>query len=820
MKKQLFLLFLLATGLQAISQEADTTWKTRYRYTGERINNLSHTKLEVNFDYDKSYLYGKAWLTLSPHFYPTDSLLLDAKGMAINKVAVVKGSGGLVPLTYVYDGMAMNIKLDKTYKKGEKYTIYIDYTAKPDEFEASQGEKLLGVKGLYFINPKGEDKVKPTQIWTQGETESSSAWFPTIDKTNQKTTQEMYMTVPAKYVTLSNGKLVSQKNNGNGTRTDYWKMDLPHAPYLFFMGVGDYAVVKDSWRGKEVNYYVEKEYGPVAKKIFGNTPEMMTYFSKITGVDYPWNKYAQITGRDYVAGAMENTTATIHQDNAQQDARELIDGNNWEGTIAHELFHQWFGDYVTAENWSNLTLNESFADYSQTLWDEYKYGKDAGDAENFQGMQGYLQSQSELKHLVRFYYSDPIDMFDAVSYQKGGRILHMLRNYVGDSAFFKSLNHYLTTHKFKSAEAHDLRLSFEAVTGRDLTWFFNQWYYGAGHPKLDINYAYEDDKNRVRMIVKQTQTGQIFRLPAAVDIYNGSAKSRKQIWVDKAVDTFYFANSVKPDLVNFDGDKILLCDKKENKNLDQYIHQYIFAGKYMDRREAIEFCGRKMDDPKAVALIKKALNDPYYELRNLALGKIDLKKESLKSEFESSIADVAKNDPKTIVRGRAIGMLGNYKKAAYKSIFEKAINDSSYTVSGFGLEALSKVDSAEALAKAVNLSKQPAKGKLDEAINTVLIASGNEEVYDRISAKFSKMGISNQAFQMVPQMTEMLAKINDPVKFKSGVDMITSFRDKVPSEYKSQTDPYINGMLKGLADKKTAAGLTEQAAYINDKLKK
>lgn len=820
MKKHLFLLLFLATGFQAISQNADTAWKTKYRYTGERINNLSHTKLEVKFDYDKSYLYGKAWLTLSPHFYPTDSLLLDAKGMAINKVAIMKSSGGMVTLTYVYDGLAMNIKLDRTYKKGEKYTIYIDYTAKPDEFEASQSEKLLGVKGLYFINPKGEDKDKPTQIWTQGETESNSAWFPTIDKTNQKTTQEMYMTVPAKYVTLSNGKLVSQRNNGNGTRTDYWKMDLPHAPYLFFMGVGEYAVVKDSWRGKEVNYYVEKEYGPVAKKIFGNTPEMMTYFSRITGVDYPWNKYSQITGRDYVAGAMENTTATIHQDNAQQDARELVDGNNWEGTIAHELFHQWFGDYVTAENWTNLTLNESFADYSQTLWDEYKYGKDAGDAENYQGMQGYLQSQSEQKHLVRFYYASPEDMFDAVSYQKGGRILHMLRNYVGDSAFFKSLNNYLTTHKFGSAEAQDLRLSFEKITGRDLSWFFNQWYYGAGHPKLDINYAYEEDKKRVRMIVKQTQTGQVFRLPVAVDLYRGSAKTRNQIWVDKAVDTFYFASTVKPDLVNFDGDKILLCEKKENKNLDQYIHQYNFAGNYMDRREAIDFCGRKMEDPKAVALIKKALKDPYYVLRNLALGKVDIKKEALKTEFESSIADIAKNDPKSTVRGRAIGMLGNYKKAEYKSIFEKAVYDSSYTVSGFALEALSKIDSVNALNKAVSLSKQPAKGKLDESINTVLIASGNEEVYDRISAKFAKMGISNQAFQMVPQMTEMLAKVNNTEKVKSGVDMITAFRDKVPTDYRPQTDPYINGLLKGLADKKTAAGLTEQAAYINGKLQK
>ncbi len=282
-----------------------------------------------------------------------------------------------------YDNWQLNIHLDKTYKGGEEYTIFIDYTAKPDELEVKGSAAINDARGLYFINPKGEDKDKPTQIWTQGETEATSAWCPTIDKPNQKTTDEISMTVPDKYVTLSNGKLVSQKKNADGTRTDTWKMDLPHAPYLFFMGVGDYAIIKDSYKGKEVSYYVEKEYAPVARKIFGLTPEMIAFYSRITGVDYPWVKYAQITGQDYVSGAMENTTATLHSSAAQQDARQLTDGNVWEEVIAHELFHQWFGDYVTTESWSNITLNESFADYSETLWDEYKYGKDAGDESNY-----------------------------------------------------------------------------------------------------------------------------------------------------------------------------------------------------------------------------------------------------------------------------------------------------------------------------------------------------------------------------------------------------------------------------------------------------
>ena len=822
MRKLIFLPLLLLHAALGFSQpmaSVDTSWKTQYRYTHERINNLSHTRLEVRFDYEKRFLYGKAWITLSPHFYPTDSLQLDAKGMEIHKVSLLSPKGLQTPLKFQYDGMALFIRLDRIYRKDEKYTVHIDYTSKPDEFEAKMGNKMLGVKGLYFINPKGEDKGKPIQIWTQGETESSSAWFPTIDKTNQKTTQEITMTVPAKYVSLSNGKLLSQKKNADGTRTDHWKMDLPHAPYLFFMGVGDYTVVKDSWKGKEVSYYVEPEYGPVARKIFGNTPEMMTYFSRITGVEYPWNKYAQMTARDFVAGAMENTTATLHQESAQQDARELVDGNRWEGTIAHELFHQWFGDYVTAENWTNLTLNESFADYSETLWSEYKYGQDEGDAINFIGMQGYLQSRSEEKDLVRFHYSSPEDMFDAVSYNKGGRILHMLRNHVGDSAFFKSLNHYLTTHKFGSAEVHDLRLSFEKVTGRDLNWFFNQWYYGNGHPKLNIEYGYDEALRKVRVVVKQTQKGQVFRIPVAIDVYNGSTPKRHVVWIENQIDSFHFDAPGRPDLVNFDGDKVLLCEKKENKDLASYAHQYRYAKKYLDRREAIENFGQNITQPLAVEMIGMALKDPSHRLRNLALSKADLKVESIRKSLEPAIAVLAQKDQNPRVRAAAIDKLTPIRNPAYRTIFDRACLDSSYTVSGEALEALSQVDSAAAVTRAIQFAKQPLKGVLEKSVNNILVRAGNQEVYDRITSRFVSLGLSNEKFGMLEDMSQLLANVSDDAKFKTGVDMITAFRDSIPEQIKSETDPYINGMiLTGLMNKKREKGFTAHADYVQSKM--
>ena len=818
----LFAAILAMTGFAQENKTTDSSWKKSPRYTPDRINNLVHTKLDVKFDYNNSYLIGKAWVTLTPHFNATNTLTLDAKGMEIKKLALVVANNAIKDLQYNYNKEQLTVQLDKVYKKGQKYTIYVDYVAKPDEYEKQSGrDPMLGIKGLFFINPKGEDKTKPIQIWTQGETESNSVWFPTIDQTQQKTTQEIFMTVPAKYVSLSNGKLVSQKQNGDGTRTDYWKMDLPHSPYLFFMGVGNYAVVKDSWRGKEVNYYVEPEYGPVAKKIFGNTPEMMTFFSKLTGVDYPWVKYSQMTARDYVAGAMENTTATLHQESAQQDARELTDGNRWEGTIAHELFHQWFGDYVTAESWSNLTVNESFADYSQTLWSEYKYGKDAGDEENFNGMRAYLGGNNSTKNLVRFIYADREDMFDAVSYSKGGRILHMLRNHLGDSAFYKGLNLYLTTNKFKSAEAHHLRLALEEVSGKDLTWYFNQWYFGNGHPKLDINYSYNQDKKQTVVVVKQTQnTGKVFRIPTYIDIYNGKNKSRNWVLVENATDTFFFVSETKPDLINFDGDKVLLCEKKENKNLDNYIHQYYYAANYMDRKEAVDFCGRKMDEEKARNLIKAALSDPFHGIRELAMSKIDLKKEVQKTSFEKAIATLAPKESNRPVKASMIGALGNTNNMEYRPLFLANVNDSSYTLSGAALSALAKVDSSAALLEATKLSASTTKGDLDAAINKILIASGNEEVFNKLTNKFSVLGLSNEKIMLLQQIAEMTGGLKNNEQIIKSINLIIGFRDELPASIQEQINPYINGMiLPGILTKLKAAGNSAMVTYLETKMK-
>lgn len=689
-----------------------------YRATHTKTTELKHTKLKVNFDYQKEQMNGEEWLTASPFFYATNELVLDAKGMLIHEVALDK-NGSKSPLKYDYKNDVLKITLDKTYQKNQDYTVYIKYTARPNEVKQEGSAAISDAKGLYFINAQGKDPDKPTQIWTQGETESSSAWFPTIDKSNQKTTQEIYMTVPDKYVTLSNGILKdSQKESGN-LRTDHWVMDKRHSTYLFFMGVGDYAIVKDKWRNIPVDYYIEKEYEPYAKQIYGNTPEMIEFFSKRLGYDYPWAKYAQISGRDYVSGAMENTTATLHGSDILQKPGQLIDENKWEDTIAHELFHHWFGDLVTAESWSNLTVNESFANYSEYLWNEYKYGKDQADYHQMEDVDHYIHNPGDFKKdLVRFNYASREDVFDLVTYQKGGGILHMLRNYLGDDAFFAGMNDYLKTYEYGNAEAHQLRLAFEKVSGKDLNWFFNQWYFGSGHPKLNYTYTFEPVKKQVTVFINQSQD-QPFEFPLAIDVYDNGKPVRQKVWVDaKAKNTFTFDASKNPDLININADGILVADVTETKTPEQSLLQFTGSKEY--KSKAIALSNIKEDagkNPAAIKLLGAAIKDPFFRIREQALELIDLTNPDQMKALGTEVEKLASNDPKTLVQAAAISALAKTKNAKYLPVFEKGLNAVSNAVKASSLAGMAEMDPAKA---ATSIEKIDLDGASDDLISKLL----------------------------------------------------------------------------------------------------
>lgn len=787
-KWPLVLLILLATSCKTRQESSQTTKNlpelevhpgpvsnSEIRTSVTKHFDLIHTSIEASFDYVKMQMHGKATVILHPHFYATDSLRLDARGMLLHKVARINGKD-TISVVYNYANDFLDIKLGKKYYLKDTLSIYVEYTARPEEVTHKEsGSAVTDDKGIYFINPLNKEKGKPRQIWTQSEPQSASVWFPTLDAPNQRMTQQIKITADSVDVTLSNGIMVSSVKNADGTHTDTWKMDLPHAPYLSMMAIAPYAIVKDTWRGKEVSYYIEPEYKNVARKIFGNTPEMMEFFSKKLGVDYPWPKYSQATAREYVSGAMENTTATLHSDMLQRNERQLVD-ENYEEYVSHELFHQWFGDYVTCESWSNTPLNESFATYSEYLWREYKYGREAADHGIANDLANYLrEAETKKVNLIRFQYNQIDDMFDRHSYEKGGCILHLLRKEIGDEAFFASLHLYLERNKFQSVEVHNLRLAFEEVTGRDLNWFFNQWFLDKGHPVLDMSYAYDETTASTTVTIKQLQDTagiRLFHLNLETDFYLNDTVKREVLVLTDSIQSFTIHTGEKPLLVNVDATKTLPCQKFDHHSTDEWIYQYNHAPLYADRLEALKnVSGTYKKDSKEAALFLSAINDKHWFLRLIALKKLNLLQYNDSVSLKNKLVEIAKNDSRSYVRAMAVSRLDErFNDNALNSFYSQALNDSSYQVVTAAMTALASRDSAAAM-KFAATQETNADADMVELISALYSVYGNTAQASYMSGSLQNAS-SESLYALIKNYGDYLQRQNDFEILKKGIDLL------------------------------------------------
>ncbi len=670
----------------------------KYNASAKRLIDITHMDLSVDFDYAQQTMHGVAILTLHPYYYATDSIVLEAKSMDINTIKINTNSKtAFKNYTYINDNLV--IYLTKIITATDTISVSIDYRANPERIKKESGKAITADKGLYFINPLRTDSTKPRQVWTQGETEAASCWFPTVNATNEKFTHDLHIFVDANDITLSNGVLVSSSYlESLNKRCDDWKMIQPNAPYLVMLAVGEFEVVKQKWRGKEVSYYLEKKYAPLAQQNFGDTPEMLEYFSNLLGVEYPWANYKQVVAHDYVSGAMENTTATLHGEFMNKTAAQAIDAHPFDyyhDVVAHELFHQWFGDLVTCESWSNLPLNESFASYGEYLWIEHKYGTQAADDHLRKQLTEYLyEAQTKQVPLIRYDYDQPDDMFDAHSYQKGSRILHMLRKYVGDAAFFKSLQVYLTQNKMKSAEVANLRMAFEEVTGEDLNWFFNQWFFNAGHPVLSYNYTFDEAHKELKIAVNQLQQNDgnsvIYQLPTTLTVWGANnAVTTHTIVINKIDQTFTLPCTTPPALVLLDANHDLLAQLIDTlKNIEQLEYLQKHATTYGQKHTALAGTSAQQNNYRARNVLRQLCNDDYWGMQIEALAKIDFKEE-YKQEFATTIKNIARTHTTVLVRGAALDMLldESFKNDTDVNELMKKIlaNDSSITNKGIAL---------------------------------------------------------------------------------------------------------------------------------------
>jgi aminopeptidase N len=679
-----------------------------YRGTPPLHWRVVHTSLDITPDFSTRSVKGKAKLKLRPGYYATDSLRLDARNFDISSVALTNSQLFKID-KWRYDSTALYIRFDRAVGRGDTLLLSIVYTAYPELTQQKSGRAITGTQGFYFINPDGAIPDKPIQVWTQGETDYNSNWFPTLDEPNQKMTQEIAITLPDSMVSLSNGRFLFSSVNNDKTRTDYWVQDKPHSPYLVMVAGGKYYVYKDKWRDKEVNYYVEPAYAADAPYIFGRTPDMMEYFSQLLRTPFPWDKYSQIIVRDYVSGAMENTSATIHGEFVQKHRRELIDEPQ-EGIIAHELFHQWFGDLVSCEDWGNIALNESFATYGEYLWVAHDKGFTAASANLYQKKISYLRRGNlQPRPLVFHGWRNKDDMFDIHSYPKGAAILHMLRHEIGDEAFFESLAIYLKRFAHGSAEMHQLRLIMEELTGRDLHPFFNQWIFAQGHPILKTETNWNPANKTLEYTVYQRQSldkNPLYRLSFAVGFHFRDTVIYQHLFVEDEKTTFQFSLPDTPLWIEADTARYLLAEWMPVQNRDKWLQQFL-RGRHLETlSEAWRELLTDTADPRLYQAAFAALTSPYTEIIAGALQKVEW---AYKYDAGGA-AQLHKSllqHPAPQVRSAALrSWLGYQRPENRGDLLQKAINDSSYRVVAEALSLTAAGDSLWALVMAQQFEKE------------------------------------------------------------------------------------------------------------------
>jgi aminopeptidase N len=696
--------------------ESETIKLPPYRAAAPLHWKLVHTRLNLKLDIPGQALEGSAELEITPHARTQDSLVLDAKRMQVSAVQWKTQSGEWTQPAAWYqnsDTTQLIIRPGKALQAGDTPVFQIRYRTLP-KVDEETGFAITQDKGIYFIDPKNEDPDVPFQLWTQGETESSSQWFPTLDKPNQKTTQEIAFTVPDSLITLSNGDLsYSTRQPANGTRTDVWIQEKPHAPYLAMLAAGSWTRIDDHKEGElPVQYYVEKEYAPYAKLVFGQTPEMIRFFNQITGVAYPWDKYAQIVVRDFVSGAMENTGAVVHNTVMHHNAREHAD-NTQEDYISHELFHHWFGNYVTCESWSNLTLNEGFATYGEYLWREHRYGLDNAEEHRLDDLNSYIGNTfiPEMRRpVIDFHYQEADNMFDAHSYQKGGLILHALRKYLGDAVFFRGMQAYLKNHAYGTVEIHDLRRVYEEVAGEDLNWFFDQWLFQAGHPELHYGGQWMPVEGERGLqlnfdVFWQGGPGEesnTYRLPLEIVTSVNGSLQRRMHWLtnDVTTHTLFLEMEQRPDWIEVDGQGSFIGQvfndgvglENEGKSILRKVQQApLSLWKVNALDELYERFSDITDSVLVTDILLTAMKDKSAWVRKEALHSIFsryLLSQSQKQRMRVAVEKVAFSDADVHVREKAVYWLSSLDDSALDVQFTALTMDSSISVAEAAMGAI------------------------------------------------------------------------------------------------------------------------------------
>ena len=725
------LLLLLFVNV-AIAQENKPARKPLPPVNWSRVRTIDvkHIVIDLRFDWQKKQAFGTTTITLAP-FARTAKITLDAAQFTIHSVALATGQS----LQFAYDGSDRDdnlaITLDREYQAGEDVTIKVDYRTNwvnridPSNLWGSNG------KGLRFSHPTSNDPHKPREIWSSGEPHGNRFWFPGYDAPNDLRTTEFIATVDKPLLVISNGKLVAMKENADGTRTFHWRTDTPHANYLTSFVVGEFVDVKQSYEGVEVHNYGYPHEREAVSASVERLPEMVRFFSEVTGVKYPFPSYSQVFVQD-LPGGMDNLMLSTITENMVDDDRTHADYLYlWDGQEAQSLAGQWFGNYVMPADWKHYWLNESFARYFDCLFSEYKNGHDEMQLWNRWGdLNAYLGDWNSgvRRPVVTANYDGAETMTrDTYSFARGALVLHMLRKHLGEERWRKAIQHYLKTNANKSVTTEDFRRAIEAATGEPMDWFFDQWLYKMGHPIFAVTKTYDVAKQQLTLSVKQTQAVDANDEYPQAEFFQGKIELEidgriEQVWLaPKAENLFSFACSQQPKLVNFDYDGTWIKELTFAKSLDESLYQLQNSKDVFGKRTALDELVKaaKSEQTSAqdkariyAALRSAAVSKDYWRLRMNVLSQLQsllapappTKPMALEEATIAMLLAVIKND-KAWTRMTAINFLGMTREPKFADLYISYLNDDSDRVINAAAIALVKSKSPkafDALAKLVN----------------------------------------------------------------------------------------------------------------------
>jgi aminopeptidase N len=663
-------------------------------YARSRDYDLQHSKIVLRFDTAQKQVTGDVTHSLAILRNNTARISFDSVALNIHSVTVNRAAA-----KFETTETKLFVTLPAAAKAGQKFEVEITYDGKP-------------TKGAYFILPDAAYPKRPIQIFTQGESEDTRYYLPTYDYPNDRLTTETIITVPAAWTTVANGKLLSVTSAGAGMKTWTWKESFPSSTYLITAVAGEFDELKDSWRGIPVNYYAPKGRGDRLAVNYSRTPAMMELFSKKFGVDYPWEKYDQIMVDDFVAGGMENSSATTNTAESLVNPKLVPEYvSNQDDLISHELAHQWFGDLVTCKAWSDIWLNEGFATFGETIWNENQYGKDWADYNRWRAARAWFHETSLYnKPIVRHDFAEDSDEFDGNAYGKAGWVIDMLRYQLGEPAFYAGLQRYLESNRGKNALTSDFAKAIEEATHTNIDQFLLQWIYGAGAPKLDIHYAYDDTAHQIALTVRQTQQQQgrvgIFRVPVEVEVTTATGVKLYPVAIGKDpsadTDVFTLPSQSAPLMVLFDKGAHVLKSADFHKEKKEWLYQLRNAAELADRADAVQALSKIQNDDEATAAIAYAvLNDKAWGLRTIAIEALGHVNSPLSTKLLLEALDKSESpspDGPLLARYAIVTALGSSKDPAVAAKLDAiARDDSSYRARAAALEALGQLKPPNAL---------------------------------------------------------------------------------------------------------------------------